>query len=642
MKCKIFPNYCFGTFFRFIPFSKGLLKVFEMRYILFGFLLANIQIFAQDTIQKIEVKAYPYQKFAVGAKIWQADSLLLSQHNSSQLSEWLMRFSGIYLKEYGNGMLGAIALRGTGAGHTAVLWNGININSPTLGESDFVNIPIFSQSQVNVQFGAAASLFGSEAIGGAVLISGLNETNQIPQKLQLRQEVGSFGRNFSALSFLQNHEKIQVRASVYRLLLPNNYPIPALLGRAENQNSVNYFGASQDIRFQLSPKQNLTLHSWYHSNFRKLSNGATLTDNNLRLLSTWENNFSHTTTLQAKVGYTNDFMLYNRQDTTQTQRVLGILQMEKHWQKITLQAGLNSQLFLMNVDAYGEKRQEWRNDAFVLLRWQVLPYWTLSFNQRQTWVQGYQVPFTPSLGSEFFLKNTASEQIVWKMQAGRGYRVPTLNSRYWQPGGNPNIQPEHSLSAETGILWQQKHQQKHFSAEITAFAMQVKDWILWQPTSQGFWSPENLQDVKVRGFEGQVTYKYFQKNWQWHFWGNYTLTASQIMRLKNDVSGRFTNKFLPYAPLQKISVTTALLWQKWQITCSSHFTDQRFSDLDNSQRLKSFYIVDANLQRKFHYKQNELSINLQVNNILDKQYYNVLNQWMPPRNYQISVVWTLQ
>jgi outer membrane receptor protein involved in Fe transport len=114
------------------------------------------------------------------------------------------------------------------------------------------------------------------------------------------------------------------------------------------------------------------------------------------------------------------------------------------------------------------------------------------------------------------------------------------------------------------------------------------------------------------------------------------------MRLKNDVSGRFTNKFLPYAPLQKISVTTALLWQKWQITCSSHFTDQRFSDLDNSQRLKSFYIVDANLQRKFHYKQNELSINLQVNNILDKQYYNVLNQWMPPRNYQVSVVWTLQ
>ncbi|MFN3316367.1 MAG: TonB-dependent receptor plug domain-containing protein, partial [Raineya sp.] len=457
--------------------------------------------------------------------------------------------------------LGAIALRGTGAGHTAVLWNGININSPTLGESDFVNIPIFSQSQIAVQLGSAGSLFGTEAIGGAVLLSSLNETTKNLQKVHFRQEIGSFGRNFSALSFAKNQEKIQIRTSAYKLNLPNNYPVPALLGTAENQNSVNYLGASQDIRYQINAKQNISVHSWLHSNFRNLNNGATLKDNNLRLLGIWENNFSSTTIFQTKVGYTNDFMLYNGQDTTQTQRVLGILQVEKQWHKITLQAGLNSQLFVMNVDAYGKPRKEWRNDAFLLLRWQVLPQWVLSLNQRQTWVVGYQVPFTPSLGSEFFVKNTEKEQMIWKLQAGRGYRVPTLNSRYWQPGGNPDIQPEHSLSAETGLLWEQKQGKGRLKTEFTAFVMRVQDWILWQPTSQGFWSPDNLQNVQARGFEGQISYRYQQRNWQMYFWGNYSLTASQIISLRNDISGRFTNKFLPYTPLQRISGATTIIYK---------------------------------------------------------------------------------
>lgn len=613
-----------------------------MRYYCFLFLLWAAGASAQDTLRSIEVRAYPYQKFAIGAKIWQADSLLLSQNSGSQLSEWLMRFSGIYLKEYGNGMLGTIALRGTGAGHTAVLWNGININSPTLGEADFVNIPVFSQSQIAVQLGSAGSLFGTEAIGGAVLLSSFEENSQTPQKILFRQEIGSFGRNFSALSLSQNQEKIQIRTSAYTLNLPNNYPIPALLGRGENQNLVNYLGASQDIRYQINAKQSLSVHSWYHSNFRKLNNGATLNDKNFRLLSSWENNFSPTITLQAKVGYTNDFMVYKQDDSTQTQRLLGILQVEKQWQKISLQAGFNSQFFLMNVDAYGKLQTEWRNDAFVLLRWQVLPQWTLSLNQRQTWVQGYQVPFTPSLGSEFFVKNTEKEQISWKVQAGRGYRLPTLNSRYWQPGGNPNIQPEHSFSAETGFAWQQKQGRGRLKTELTAFAMRVKDWILWQPTTQGFWSPENLQNVQARGLEGQISYQYQQQDWQWYVWGNYSLTASQIMSLKNDAVGRFTNKFLPYTPLQRVSGATSIAYRTWQMTANAHFTDQRFSDLDNIVRLKSFWLLDAHLQKRFLHKKYEWQIGVQVNNLMNKQYQNIQNQWMPPRNYQVNINWVIR
>ena len=75
------------------------------------------------------------------------------------------------LKNYGPGQLATIALRGTSAQHTAVLWNGLNIMLPTLGQSDFALLSVGATTRVGVQPGPAAALYGSGAVGGAVLLT---------------------------------------------------------------------------------------------------------------------------------------------------------------------------------------------------------------------------------------------------------------------------------------------------------------------------------------------------------------------------------------------------------------------------------------------------------------------------------------
>jgi iron complex outermembrane receptor protein len=593
-------------------------------------------IFAQDTIAPIEVKGYPYKRYAVGAKSWQADSLLLAQNASSLASEWLLRYSGVYLKEYGNAMLGTTAFRGTSAGHTAVLWNGININSATLGESDLATLPVFANSNMALQMGSASSLFGSEAIGGTILLSNLSKNTE--NQLLIRQEIGSFGRNFSGINLTQTGSHWQMQSNFYRFSLQNNYKIPSLLGEVENNTPVNCFGTNQDFYLQATNNQKLTLHNWLHSNFRRLSNGAVLLEKNWRLAGTWQKNLSKNWLLENKIAYINDFMLYNRQDTTQTKRWVGITQVQKEFEKFSVQAGWQIQYFLMNVDAYGETKTEWRNDAFLLTRLQILPAWVVALNARQVWVSGYNTPFTPALGSEWYFLRKNSYTLLWKIQVSRGYRLPTLNSRYWQPGGNPNIAPEHSWNYETGLVFERKTIKSRFYTEITTYQMRVKDWILWQPTDQGFWSPQNLQNVRSQGVELSTSLAHnINASWKVKIWFNYTYNSAQIEQIRNDLSNRFKGKILPYAPQNRWSATFHLNYKSQNLLFSTHLTDKRFTDLENVQFVKPFWVSDLQWSKNWQQGKNQWHIALQINNLLNRSYENILNQFMPKRNYQVSM-----
>ncbi|NJL13466.1 MAG: TonB-dependent receptor plug domain-containing protein [Microscillaceae bacterium] len=65
------------------------------------------------------------------------------------LGQLLQALSSLYVREYGPQQLSSLSFRGTGSSHTAVLWQGININSPTLGMSDLGTLPVLGQTRFN-------------------------------------------------------------------------------------------------------------------------------------------------------------------------------------------------------------------------------------------------------------------------------------------------------------------------------------------------------------------------------------------------------------------------------------------------------------------------------------------------------------
>ena len=66
------------------------------------------------------------------------------------------------------GDLASPSFRGTGASQTVIDWNGININSPTLGQADLSLIPVGLIDDIHIYYGGASLLLNNGGIGGAI------------------------------------------------------------------------------------------------------------------------------------------------------------------------------------------------------------------------------------------------------------------------------------------------------------------------------------------------------------------------------------------------------------------------------------------------------------------------------------------
>ena len=168
---------------RTIPISKIKKAILTLACLLWLLLLVFPLSYGQnfaDTIPELEIWGFPEEKFAVGNQVNRLDSGIRAFFATKRLADVLQQTTPIYIKAYGPGNLASISFRGTGANHTAVLWNGININSPTLGQSDFYLLPNLAFNEVSIQSGNGSALYGTDAIGGTIQL-GNHETQQEAQ-----------------------------------------------------------------------------------------------------------------------------------------------------------------------------------------------------------------------------------------------------------------------------------------------------------------------------------------------------------------------------------------------------------------------------------------------------------------------------
>ena len=151
---------------------------------------ARAQVGDTTYLKEVSVYGLPVTSYATGSKVVQ----IKSGEEVTTLSDKLIDETPFYLKTYGNNQLSTITIRGTTASQTAVLWNGININSPTLGQTDFSLIPLFLFDEVSVQYGTGSALYGSDAIGGSIMIG--QSSGQFDKGFAgtFYQQVGSFGK----------------------------------------------------------------------------------------------------------------------------------------------------------------------------------------------------------------------------------------------------------------------------------------------------------------------------------------------------------------------------------------------------------------------------------------------------------------
>jgi len=600
-------------------------------------------------LDEVLIEGIPIEKYSAGSKITTMDSLTKSTYKGTTLTDILQQKTAIYVREYGNGMLSTLSLRGTTSSQTAVIWNGLNINSFSLGNLDLSLIPVYAVDQVEIQHGSASSLYGSDAIGGSIHLSNVRDWKK-KLSIGVQQDIGSFNQFFTGGGIQYGNGKLDVSTRFYRKVADNDFQFRniTMIGQPEQrqQNAAfKYHGIMQELAYRITDQQVITFNGWFNNNFREIqpnmpgnlssNNYEIIEDRNLRMVTNYRND-SKIGFFDFKLGWIDDYQNFNDLSRIAISRIVSGVQWEKDlFPNLMVKAGSEINHISTAIESYEDQVQENRYDWFLSFNYQPLARWKTTLNMRQTLISNYEAPLTPSLGTEFKLLDKSNKTLKIKALASKGYRIPTLNDRFWPQSGNPNLQPETSHSMETGFVFDYIGN-INWCLESTAFMMQVDDMIVWIPGG-ALWSPKNVQEVLIKGLEVSTKFSSGLGQWQWDGGINYTFNASINQNGFTESSNSTTGKQMPYTPRHNGNIYLNNNFRKWQATLEAYYVGERFESLDNKTTIAPYLIQNFSISRPVTINKIDCSFTIKINNLFDVEYQNLLHRAMPGRNYQASL-----
>lgn len=149
----------------------------------------------------------------IGIQQTKLDSTVLKENIALSMADVLTFNSSIFVKQYGRATLSTVAFRGTSPSHTQVTWNGMRINSPMLGMTDFSMIPAYFIDDASLLHGTSSVNETGGGLGGAVKLS-TRPADADGFGLQYVQGVGSFKTfdEFLRLTYGDKHWQVSTRA----------------------------------------------------------------------------------------------------------------------------------------------------------------------------------------------------------------------------------------------------------------------------------------------------------------------------------------------------------------------------------------------------------------------------------------------
>lgn len=557
-----------------------------------------------------------------------SDSVL--RQNQASLTNLLNYNSTVYFKENGLGMVSSPSFRGTTASQTAVLWNGININSQTTGQTDFNTINIRGYNKIEVKPGGSSVADGSGAIGGTI-----NLVNQLEYDAGFNNELffnyGEFNTHGLDYRTSYSSKKISLMLGLARNGSDNNYPYPEterINSNGHYQNTNISFAASS----KLDSKNTLQVFANVYKGRRNFSVPTPnalktkYTDFNTRSLIEWDRVFGKFVSNLKVAGTTEEYRYFGNiaSDFYTTATVNSLIA------KYGLDyAFSNNMLFSLGAnytrnDGQGSDIQaETRNlaAAIVSFKHKISKSILYEISLRQEATEAYGSPLLYSAGMSVQL----TDFYQLKLNTSKNYRIPTYNDLYWQGLGNPNLKPEESYQGEIS----NNIQIKNASFSVTAYYNSVKNLLRWVPGSDGIFRPENTNQVQIYGLESILN---LEKKINSHL---FSLSATYAYTISENEE---TRKQLIYVPFHKFTASVGYGFKNFSAYYQYLHNGEVFTTTDNAtEHILNSYMV-ANLGAEYALgKQKKYTLGVQVLNLWDEAYESVQNRPMPGRNFNFYI-----
>ncbi|MBX2875100.1 MAG: TonB-dependent receptor plug domain-containing protein [Saprospiraceae bacterium] len=603
----------------------------------------SAQVDTSLLLPTLEVRQTQLRNGSVGSQNANWSTEQLKRRAFQNLTSLLEQEAGLYIKSYGLGSLATSSIRGGSAGHTLVLWNGLPIQSPMLGLLDLSLLPIQSVDRVSVQRGGNTALWGSGAVGGIISLD--NQT-------QFEKGIGFSGQtSFGSFDDFQQRFDLSVGNKMWQSRTRFSYQeasndfyydiAPGFPQRQQTNAALLQQNFNQDIYWKPNNKQQIALHYWRQFSDRQIPPANTQNrseayqiDRADRLVLDWQQ-VKDSYVLRAKLaGFDEDLQYFDPQiklsSPSHFSSLIGELSGQWYGKNgYQILTGYTQTYNQAESNGYQTEERENRSALFASVK-QHKAKWQWQISLRQTLVDGEFIPLVPTVAIDYRVFPT----LIFKGKVSRNYRLPTLNDRFWQPGGNPGLNAESGWSEELTIEGGWGRNTLKIRGSVTGFNRQIDNWILWSiRTGQSFWSANNIAAVWSRGLEPRlnISYQLSQLGIKLQLGYDYVRSTNQIA-LENPRIAK--GQQLLYTPVHQGFGNLQLDWQSLRLNYNHRLVgpSQGIND-----PLTAFDVGQVNLQYQLSEEKAESHLFFQVNNIWNRSYLIVERRPMPGANYQIGI-----
>jgi vitamin B12 transporter len=549
----------------------------------------------------------------------------------------------LFIKSYGIGSLATPTFRGGAAGQTAIFWNGLPIQSPMLGLTDLSLLPTIGFDNLAAVPGGKSAEAGSGSVSGGIYLS--SSAPPAGLRIQGGSTVGSFGYQNQQLAISNGNTKLRVQINGQLLRAENDFPyqiradLPTKrLAHAQQEQQV----LLQTLVWEPNARNKFELHGWQQHTLRNLPptttqnrSEATQEDHIYRQQLSWraQRAKSH---WRTNLGFTHEKIHYrDPQILVDAPSAFSSLLAKVVRQQILKplfysESGLQFIQSWAIADGYRQAQQQQQLGLYQKLTAE-LGQWVLAATGRLELVD-----LSAPLITVFHLQVSHRFKNDWRveLQAGRNFRIPTLNDRYWAQGGNPDLQTEFSWEQEIALAKEIHAIRNSGLVKINIFNRSVANWIQWsQQENAAFWSAGNIAKVWSRGVEPYFIWHYWYGGSQLKVTLRYHFILSTYQTaIQNPAIARGTQ--LWYTPQHQLTTQVEYRRKKWLVNYTQQYVGATEGINDDLSDYHLAHLTAKWFPQRARWDGQFL---LQVNNLYNANYRVIERRPMPGRNLQLGV-----
>ena len=588
------------------------------------------------------------------------------------MGDALKRFAGVQVKDYGGiGGMKTVNIRGLGAGHTGITYDGVQVGDCQSGQVDLSRFTLDNVSLVSLQIGQEDNIYQSAKAytsAGLINISTLQGVSDRKPHLTTTLRTGSYGLFSPSLLYHQQFSRLGIGAytsyeradGVYWFTLKNGIKT---IHERRNNSDIQTWRGELNMNYQLTDKQTLQWKAYGFTSNRGLP-GAVIYDNtysaerlkdkNVFTQMLYENRFSNHIKMKAAAKWNYAWSRYSdipasgykedtyRQNETYLTATLWTNPLQGLNFSFAQDYAHNHLSMTLPKAANPTRNSLW---TALAANYQIGPFSVnaslLATNIYERVKQGNASDGFHRLSPAFSMQWRCLQDFRLRFGYKDIFRTPTLNELYYTGIGNRHLNPEKSRMWNLGTTYSHTFNRTlQLSLTADGYFGNVTDKIIAVP-KMFYWQMMNAGKVRQLGLDVSANIeKRWGNDWSVSATGSYSLMKATDI---SDPTAVYYRNQIAYTPRHSGSASV-LLHTPWLDFCYNVLVmGERYTLSYNipDNRMKPFADHSITLSREFNINKQQLRVQFDVRNLGNKNYEVVRFYPMPGTNWRLSVSWVL-